>query len=934
MAGIDTNDCVVILVTDGQGSLLFGRRRDNKKYTLIAGHIKQGETPEEAAYREIKEESGLKATFLSNIRVENGEGGKLYFYSTQIQGEPTVDNDPDGEMSRIDWVDCRGGVPHTVWSKLAGPKGDANLIRQVFDMKKSEKVWIEDAGFADLSKGESDEIFTLLKHPHPAERSLSLKLGSVSPEHLAVGILDPHPTVFQAAFNHKDSNYALNHLAASTRDAAGNTIFDRHDQLLNDPRCTKDHIDLMASAVKNDANLPIQDQANRLKILESQYGYSGTNNLTKSESTWAHHLLYAGSLQHPTGRISRAENEETHEHLKPLKAAYEQQLKDNTAIEPNNAGLHDVGQISPKVVYHVNEHKLMVKPYEEEEHPTSGWGESTSQHLYHAAKIGHLHQQSFVSNHGGGKYNIPATVIKLEPTSTPVHKAALNDVRKDNPALEDEARKIGVMDFLTANVDRHAGNLMIQKNGHPLAIDNAIAFGKPGQSLDSVTSKPGVVSITGNSKTPEGKKAYEELIKNWWPTVSPAIKQAFQKRIDLISHPIHKERISAAFNDRVNWLDSKANNSDFADYAGLPLQKTLEGADFLHTQHDNPTLINKPDMTGVHEKLKMATPPAIKPHREAFELGLNQHKNSFKPIFSYDPAKNRTAEMGEEPKAIYQQGKNKIMIKPQVGPSTSMSAWSEMASQGMYHAGGIGHLHQKVHATTLANQKQGDPAKQPHAVAIHMEPDTMSAYEAETSDDPRVDKMVKNPIHRQSLKKMGVMDWLTDNPDRHNGNILVRPDGSPIAIDHGRSQWSHKMYAYGPEDEGSKGSEDWVKQLQQNPHLQKEFFDNFEGKFSDANKYGGRPDEETWQWWDSNKDKIRGAFKKHVDMLPGENARNRMMQSFDVRFNHLNDLRDASVDTPPDEFGDEATIKNDSGFKPTEKQGIAHASTRRKQAVG
>lgn len=1209
MAENDTNSAVVILITDGAGKLIFGKRKDNNQWTLVAGHIKQGETPEQAAYREIFEESGLKVTSLSLIREEHSPmGGKLYFFATQCQGKPVTSNDPDGEMSKILWVNCIGGIPSNIYNNLHGPQGDANLLRQVFDMKKSEKIWLEDAGFAVLSKSEDDEISNLLKHPNPNERVLSLKLGSVTPEHLSTAILDPDPKVFQAAFNHKDSSYALNHLASNTRDAAGNPLFDRHDFLLKDPRLSQDHVKLMAGAVKQDPNLSVQDQAKRLRVL-SNYGYQDIN---KAESTWAHHLLYAGSLQHPTGRVSNSAKEETLEHLKPLKHQYETLLKENEAIEPNNAGLHDIGQISPKVVYNVGEHKLMVKPYEEEDHPTSGWAEATSQNLYHTVGLGHLHQHSFVSNHGVGKYNIPATAIKIDPTSVPVHKAALNDARKKNPAIEDEARKLAVMDFLTANVDRHSGNLMVQPNGHPLAIDNAIAFGKPGQSLDYVSSKPGVASIAASSKTPEGKKDYQRIIKDWWPTVSEDVKRAFNKRLDLIQHPVHKERIGSSFNHRANWLDNKAkqdNIDSFGDYAqetlnkhmegaeflsnhpqmkieglheslmdkhpavhnedvaafernvnnpanklqpikhnlggldvkavyqhgdkkylvkpsvfkgeydkintplsafnemgsqnmyhaggighlhqkahctvakgafadshglvihmqpgvknlskasfaekeklknhpdlkkigfmdfvtfnndrhednlmldknGNPLavdhsgagrhdaderepenqdlewkvpgvglgggfteaakpdadtwnwwnknkaaivsahnkhldsipdknmrnrmkdsfnyrinaidegwtplgepitkgeeklQKTLEGADFLHKQHDNPKLVNKPDLTGVHEKLKMATPAAIKQHRQRFELGLNQHKDSFKSSVTLEHDDSRTRELGEEPKAFYSHGPHEFMVKPQVGPSTVMSAWNEMGSQALYHAGGIGHLHQKVHATTLANHPNADPSKPPNGIVVHLEPDTKTALRSEIDDDPRVKKMVDSPVHRQSLKKMGVMDWLTDNPDRHKGNILVKPDGSPIGIDHGRSNWSHRHYAFGSEENEAPGTKQWIDAFQKDPHLQKQFFDKFNGDFSDATKYGGRPDEETWQWWDTNKEKMREAFKKHVEMLPNENARNRMMHSFDVRFDHLNDLRDASVDTPPDEFQD--VPEADLGSRPTE----------------
>jgi ADP-ribose pyrophosphatase YjhB (NUDIX family) len=1232
----DTVDCVVVLITDGMGHLLMGRRNDNKLWTLVAGHIAEDETPEQAAYREVKEESGLKAQFLSFIKTGQGQTGKIYFYSTQIQGEPTNENDPDKETSKVVWVDVREGVPKNIYDHLH-PKGDANLIRQIFDMKKSEKIWVEEGGFAVLEKTEETEVSKLLKHPNPQERSLGLKLSSVSPEDIAHAILDPDQKVFQTAFNHRDAAHALTVLSSNTRDAAGNPLWDRHDVLLNSPKLTKDHITLMAGAVKHDTALPVQEQAKRLRVL-AQHGYT---DIQKNESIWAHHLLYAGSSQHPTGKVSRAENEDTHEHLKPLKNAYETALTANKAIEPNNAGLHDVGQVSPKVVYNVGEHKLMVKPYEEEEHPTAGWAESTSQHLYHTAGLGHLHQQSFVSNHGGGKYSIPATVIKIDTKSIPIHKAGLGEVRKQNPDLENEARKIALMDFVTANVDRHSGNLMVQPNGHLLAIDNAIAFGKPGKSLDEISSKPGVASVAPGTKTPEGRSAYQKLVKEWWPTVSNDLKRHVDKRLDLIQHPVFKRRMGEAFNSRAAWLDNKAAQegdiASFGDYAhqelqkrmegaeflsnypdskveglheslldkhpavhnadvqefeknvnkndspiqplkhalegidtkalykhgdksymikpsvfkwgnstlntplsawaelgsqnayhaggighlhqkshatiahghfpdshglvihmapgvkelasatpeekeklkthpdlkkigfmdfvtfnndrhdsnlmidskGSPLgidhslsyghdrdeashenqdlwwqqpgdglgkgfkeavkpdaatwnwwnnnkqkiidahhkhldlipdkdvrnrmrdsfdyrinaidegwtplgkpitegeerlQKTLEGADFLHTQHDIPSVVKKPDMTGVHEKLKMATPAAVKPHRERFELGLNQHKDVVKPIMSMGMDSSKTRDMGEEAKAIYQSGNHKFMIKPQVGPTTSMSAWNELTSQSLYHAGGIGHLHQKVHATTLANHPQTDPAKQPHAVAIHMEPDAMPVHKASEKEDPRFGKMFDNPQHVQSLKKIGLMDWLTSNADRHSGNILLKPDGSPIAIDHGRSWLSDRAHAIGREiSHEDPEVNKWTDEMNRNPHAQKQEFDAFNGfngkvvdghlmHYSDAMTYGGAPDTETWNWWNQNKDKMRDAFHKHVNMLPDENVRNRMKQSFDVRFNHINGLR-AGHSEEPEGFGNEKTVAN-IAHKPTEIDPVlAHRTIKEKQRM-
>jgi hypothetical protein len=40
----------------------------------------------------------------------------------------------------------------------------------------------------------------------------------------------------------------------------------------------------------------------------------------------------------------------------------------------------------------------------------------------------------------------------------------------------EEGKKIGLLDHVIANSDRHGGNYLIQKNGQPIAIDHGLAF--------------------------------------------------------------------------------------------------------------------------------------------------------------------------------------------------------------------------------------------------------------------------------------------------------------------------------------------------------------------------------------------------------------------------------------------------------------------------
>ncbi|MEF8880542.1 MAG: NUDIX hydrolase [Candidatus Nanohaloarchaea archaeon] len=58
-----------------------------EKYELPAGMIKFGETPTEAAKRELKEETGLKAPLIEDSSIENTELGIMHLYRVKFEGE-------------------------------------------------------------------------------------------------------------------------------------------------------------------------------------------------------------------------------------------------------------------------------------------------------------------------------------------------------------------------------------------------------------------------------------------------------------------------------------------------------------------------------------------------------------------------------------------------------------------------------------------------------------------------------------------------------------------------------------------------------------------------------------------------------------------------------------------------------------------------------
>lgn len=150
---VQPNRCVIMTCYNGQGQLLMGKRNDNQLYTLPAGHIEEGESPNQAAARELHEETGMRPQTLSYLKDYTlTDGTELYCFSAYVTGEPHPKNDPDDEVGEWEWIDVDEGLPPKVYNHLHGPQDEQNLIKQLFTLQKSEwqelikrvKVWHSD----------------------------------------------------------------------------------------------------------------------------------------------------------------------------------------------------------------------------------------------------------------------------------------------------------------------------------------------------------------------------------------------------------------------------------------------------------------------------------------------------------------------------------------------------------------------------------------------------------------------------------------------------------------------------------------------------------------------------------------------------------------------------------------------------------------------
>lgn len=106
----DLTQVVAVAALNEEGRILFGKRGDNGKWCMPAGHLEPGEDPEEGAKRELQEESGLKLEAirpLGSETVKGRSGGDVLVHAflAAVSGEPTAENDPDEEFVEFSWED-------------------------------------------------------------------------------------------------------------------------------------------------------------------------------------------------------------------------------------------------------------------------------------------------------------------------------------------------------------------------------------------------------------------------------------------------------------------------------------------------------------------------------------------------------------------------------------------------------------------------------------------------------------------------------------------------------------------------------------------------------------------------------------------------------------------------------------------------------------
>lgn len=107
---------IAVKVEDGVAYVACIARRNRAgrlEWCLPKGHIERGETPEQAAAREVAEETGISADIIQPLGVIDywftGDDRRIHkvvhhFLLEATGGEITTENDPDQEAELAEWV--------------------------------------------------------------------------------------------------------------------------------------------------------------------------------------------------------------------------------------------------------------------------------------------------------------------------------------------------------------------------------------------------------------------------------------------------------------------------------------------------------------------------------------------------------------------------------------------------------------------------------------------------------------------------------------------------------------------------------------------------------------------------------------------------------------------------------------------------------------
>jgi len=868
----------IIMTYNAQGELLLGRRNDNKKWTLPAGHMEGNETPLQCARRELQEETGLEPKALSYLTEYTLEDGtELYCFTALVSGEPHSENDPDNEVSKWEWVDVTNGLPKKYYKNLHGPTEDyANIVMRIFDIKKAEKdFYIYRDGAIAIPE---------VAHPKRLEyeRAFLKALGSffdvkdIAVEIIPIDKIDcKNGVINQKRFDFYKSIYMQGDLPPP---GLAQIHYGRY--LLLDGN----HRFAAAKAVGEETYVAY--------VVESELSKSNAEEIF--DSIYNEEIVFENLSKANKDEIERLLEHPSHIHHKiALKLQ---------GVSPKHIGIALAnGQLT--------------------------WEDVTGHPAYNEDAIDHFVTLFCQKPHSDARINLDAIFNDNKaPVNEYNYRKLYENMVRNNRYLEiygihhpealDAAQKTyasnyhsfplealvikGPVDIGLDILENHINALspigrydIIGCTKKPAILQWFLDNGTPQEQAQVLTSpfiRPDVLikelmHFRNNYKAqPQSPRAAAAICN---PTLPKTIlHNVFDKAVfagvdpvaDRLIHYYIKGTPKEKFDSKVWEILLKA----YPELEYEALVKFVEPSDVFHVVH-----AGTDNFKQISDHVQEYHPEHVNESKDLFHNHI---------IKSPDAIKTNPNVEGQTPKTIaavpdVSGNGHKFMMKPEhenmekhdMGwAKMPIAGWAEGSSQALYHAAGIHHLHQK----SFAYEHEMEGKK--HALrVIHMDSGTSPFFSANPT--PKV---------QDQARKIALMDFLQNNLDRHGGNLLAK-DGNLLAIDNALGF----QYLNDNKINASYATLDRIKN----------YIDGRQTKFSVGMvaplhdmSISNRDDRdmkalEDWKpviekWWPSVRDNMVNAMQMRLGLLKDESVRQHVKTNFYARVDQLDDMAKMGLD--------------------------------------
>ena len=118
LKGAKPNHAQVVLINDKGEICLVSRKTDHKDFGLPGGKLDEGETYEQAAIRETKEETGLDIKNLTMIFAMHRKGRMGQTFIAEFDGEISYDKDVEPHVAKWGKMKEATSGSFGYWNKL------------------------------------------------------------------------------------------------------------------------------------------------------------------------------------------------------------------------------------------------------------------------------------------------------------------------------------------------------------------------------------------------------------------------------------------------------------------------------------------------------------------------------------------------------------------------------------------------------------------------------------------------------------------------------------------------------------------------------------------------------------------------------------------------------------------------------------------------